>query len=56
MRVKFFLADRNRNETTVAEEHCWAITQAAGLSWFSVLEFELHLDSLLYIYNIYYNI
>jgi hypothetical protein len=49
------LQEWKRNETKVAEEYCWAITQAAVKSCCSrlvasVLEFGFELDSLVYAY------
>ena len=51
----FSLWRRRRNDTKVAEEFCWAITQAAGRSCCSrsgscVLEFGFQLDSLVCTY------
>ena len=49
------LLQPERNEAAVAEEYCWAITQAAelsccGRSGYSVLEFGFQTDCLLYTY------
>ena len=49
---KFSLRERKRSETKVAEEYCWAITQAAGWlyggrSGTSVLVFGFQLGSFL---------
>jgi hypothetical protein len=53
--LNFSFRIEKRNETKVAEEYCWAITQAEGRSCygrsgFSVLEFGFQMDSLVYAY------
>jgi hypothetical protein len=49
----FFLRELKHNETKVAEEYCWAITQSAARSWCgrsgsSVLDFGFQLNCLVY--------